>query len=360
MGFFSSNEDELQKEIDTLRRRVAKLSSENTQLRAQISKSENELGSQNESLLCDVAKLQNEKLVEGLGSIEVDMVQVVEDSATIIGNLDEIQARSGEAFNEIERISSTATTLDEAAVASSEAVTSLSTRASEIDAIITLIKDIAEQTNLLALNAAIEAARAGEHGRGFAVVADEVRKLADRTQKAIGEISIVIKSIQQETHDMIEKSDIISGGITDMISYVDNVGSHINASVDGMSDIRESTIHLGDSIFISLAKLDHIKWKVNTYLSNLEKREIFDFVDHNNCRLGKWYNEGEGKARFSTRSSFTRLVPPHKGVHDATHKIFSLLKASPIDEKKIGNYLHDMEKNSDDVFQILDMLLREK
>jgi len=116
------------------------------------------------------------------------------------------------------------TRIKDAADKVAEMVQQLGQSSQQIGAIVETIDDIAEQTNLLALNAAIEAARAGEHGKGFAVVADEVRKLAERSSKATGEIAELISSIQQMTTHAVEAMDRSSREVADGTQLANEAG----------------------------------------------------------------------------------------------------------------------------------------
>lgn len=124
---------------------------------------------------------------------------------------------------------------------SSTLVASLGSQSDEITSIIQTIKDIADQTNLLALNAAIEAARAGEHGRGFAVVADEVRKLAERTSRSITEITTTINSIREVTGQVVDN-------IKTSIGQVDDGVKLAGEAKDFMDKIRDSASKVAKTI----------------------------------------------------------------------------------------------------------------
>jgi len=140
----------------------------------------------------------------GMNSLATSINRVAENAKTVFSVASESSTIATRGHEAVDETISGMGKIRETVTDSASKIQELGEKSKQIGEIIEVIDDIAEQTNLLALNAAIEAARAGEHGKGFAVVADEVRKLAERSAKATGEIADLIKGIQAETMQAVE------------------------------------------------------------------------------------------------------------------------------------------------------------
>jgi len=217
------------------------------------------------------------------------------------------------------KIASTVETIQEHANTLGDDSNSLNDSVMSIAEIINLIKDISDQTNLLALNAAIEAARAGEHGRGFAVVADEVRKLAERTQKATMEVEININGLKQNSNSMMEISNTFMDETSKVMEVVDVFSENIQKVVENSDEIKNKTLNLTNELNVSNSKIDHIALKITGYKAIIDN-QVTNITDENSCRFAKWFPEVshtllKGNSRIPSITKYHQTV--HQGLKAA-------------------------------------------
>ena len=172
--------------------------------------------------------------IEEMSASITEVAQKSKDAADKADNSGQTATKGGEV---VEQTVAGMNTINEAVSASAASVKELGQRGEQIGQVIEVINDIADQTNLLALNAAIEAARAGEHGRGFAVVADEVRKLADRTTQATEEVAESIRAIQTETEQAVGRMESGTAEVQKGVELAGQAGDSLREIVSGAKDV---------------------------------------------------------------------------------------------------------------------------
>src|SRR5450830_1960472 len=232
-------------------------------------------------------------------------------SQQALGSASEARSSSAEGHTVLAESIGRMHRLSQQANASREMIEALSQRSEEIQRVTLVIQSIASQTNLLALNAAIEAARAGEHGRGFAVVADEVRGLAGRTATATDEVGVMVADIQQRTAQVVEQIRQLSADLHIGVEQVEHAGEQLENIASLAADVEGQVHEIAQGTDTNRAQLDSLFHAVEQMRSDLT------VSDEQTRQLADVAVQMEGQAEtISERLAEVGLDDYHQRIYD--------------------------------------------
>ncbi|MDD2886966.1 MAG: methyl-accepting chemotaxis protein [Aliarcobacter sp.] len=304
----------------------------------------------------------NKNMTKSLDNTQKTYLSLLDELQEMSKESKETASGSTEGLNLINEIVSDTNNLHKEIEVENEVVNSLVSKSKDIAQVISIIQEIAFQTNILSLNAAVEAATAGEAGKGFAVVAAEVRNLANRSADAAKQIKDVVNSIQNETGKIKDSSETVVSVVNETKARIDILSKLMNTFQKNSNRSVYEVESISNKIFINLAKLDHVIYKNNLYQLIFGGEHNFNAVDHHNCRLGKWYDTGLGKEQFSYVPSYKGLEKHHHVVHHEANLLAKECSGHSVSCSKqlIEDKIDLVENGSEQVFIYLDKILEEK